>query len=41
MIEVPDQRRSLIAEMVFLGEGMIHEQKKYAFERIKRKMLRC
>lgn len=40
MIDVPDECRSLIAELVFLVEGAVFEHKKYAFDRIKRKMLR-
>ncbi len=40
MIKVTDECRSLIAEMIFLVEGVTVQFKKEGFDRIKRRMLR-
>lgn len=37
---VPEDCRSLIAEIIFIVEGISLDHKKIAFDRIKRKMLR-
>ena len=39
-MSVPDECRSLIAELVFIVEGVSLDHKKTAFDKIKRRVLR-